>query len=311
MYSLLRTSWPSVCTILAFSAPSGRVLSCMSSSVASREILGQSLAASDLLLYSICFWEVTVKPFMVIACSSQEAPKPILFWKLNLRIAWTSVGSSTSPVMQIILGEARISSRWTFHLSSISLRPTARVLLSLRVLGAPPISLTVTSALVARMCSDPMSFAMLLSSISSCMAFIGEREAMCLMRGVFLILVAATNLISISMALVVDAAGLWTTVYLWNLTLGWPFILRAVSEPWKITARMVFLSETSHSVTALIFRSRPRRSPKAISKAFLGDWLLITLVAGDRAMGIRSTKRLGFRVVKGLTWKCMMSTAVI
>merc|ERR1719167_2184037 len=174
----------SVCTILAFSAPSGRVLSCMSSSVASREILGQSLAASDLLLYSICFWEVTVKPFMVIACSSQEALKPILFWKLNLRIAWTSVGSSTSPVMQIILGEARISSRWTFHLSSMSLRPTARVLLSLRVLGAPPISLTVTRALV------------------------------------------------------VDAAGLWTTVYLWNLTLGWPFILRAVSEPWKITARM-------------------------------------------------------------------------
>merc|ERR1719477_230942 len=167
-------------------------------------------------------------PVIVIACSSQEAPKPILFWKLNLRIAWTSVGSSTSPVMQIILGEARISSRWTFHLSSMTLR----------VLGAPPISLTVTSALVARMCSDPMSFAMLLSSISSCMAFIGEREAMCLMRGVFLILVAAANLISISMALVVDAAGLWTTVYLWNLTLGWPFILRAVSEPWKITARM-------------------------------------------------------------------------
>merc|ERR1719209_1105533 len=140
-----------------------------------------------------------------------------------------------------------------------------------------------------------MSFAMLLSSISSCMAFVGEREAMCLMRGVFLILVAAANLISISMALVVDAAGLWTMLYLWFLR----------------ESRTVFLSETSHSVTALIFRSRPTRSPMAISKAFLGDWLLITLVAGDRAMGIRSTKRLGFRVVKGLTWKCMMSTAVI
>merc|ERR1719430_1198402 len=151
------------------------------------------------------------------------------------------------------------------------------VLLNSKVLGAPPSSLTVTSALVAKMFSAPMSLAMLLSSISSCSTFIEEWAemclmrgvflilvakmfsalmilamllssisscstfseewaAMCLMRGVFLILVAAASLTSNSMALVVETAGLWTTVYMWNLMVGLPFILSAVSVPKNIQA---------------------------------------------------------------------------
>merc|ERR550519_572975 len=56
------------------------------------------------------------------------------------------------------------------------------------------------------------------------------------MRGVFLILVAAASLTSNSRALVVETAGLWTTVYMWNLMVGLPLILSAVSVPKNIQA---------------------------------------------------------------------------
>ena len=50
-----------------------------------------------------------MKPFMVIVCSSQEAPKPILFWYLNLRMpGWWEGGGEHLGVDVVALAVAAV-----------------------------------------------------------------------------------------------------------------------------------------------------------------------------------------------------------